>query len=480
MKPRLITVALLCTMFLAAMWGAVARAQVLDTNLDITEFTMAPVQTPHAYDPKQAGGNSDVSLFFRFCGPGDPITNVEPLTADPTNPNAKFRVTTLRPHGVVPPFTFVKIRGVRTVPGGNSADVNGVWIANQYSPGGIGDPNKFDLVSRTRPPDGDDAFAPVTAEAPNGHAQVATRSNPYGCEGEQDNAKLAGFKLKLPPGFLGNPTALETCPTFLFIAASCSDRSILGHSVTETVIDGASNFTPPTRIPTPIYNVQTLGLEPARLGTSVFPSEPAGPFPIKIDLRTDGDYGIDSALIDIPKNLGGPQALITQIETVLCAQVPCKAADFQDPRSVVPLAPTRPFFRNPTSCKPATATLEARSWAVNAVTKTKTSTFTPTGCDAVPFTPTVSVTPTETNAAGAAGSHTVSLEYPEYTDDPIWQGSLQDSDIKLPEGMVLNPAGGDGLEACSFDQFGVDPVDRQAGPASRRGAPRAPRSERST
>ena len=146
-------------------------------------------------------------------------------------------------------------------------------------------------------------------------------------------AKLAGFKLKLPPGFLGNPTALETCPTFLFIAASCSDRSILGHSVTETVIDGASNFTPPTRIPTPIYNVATLGLEPARLGTTVFPSEPAGPFPIKIDLRTDGDYGIDSALIDIPKNLGGPQALITQIETVLCAQVPCKATDFQDPRT---------------------------------------------------------------------------------------------------------------------------------------------------
>ena len=81
--------------------------------------------------------------------------------------------------------------------------------------------------------------------------------------------------------------------------------------------------------------------------------------------------------------------------------------------------------------------------------------------------------------AGAAGSHTVSVEYPEYTDEPIWQGSLLDSDIKLPEGMVLNPAGGYGLEACSFDQFGVDPntgkQDRE--PPS---APRARRSERST
>ena len=46
MRPRLITVALLCAMFLAAMWGAVARAQVLDTNLEITEFVMKPGRAP--------------------------------------------------------------------------------------------------------------------------------------------------------------------------------------------------------------------------------------------------------------------------------------------------------------------------------------------------------------------------------------------------------------------------------------------------
>ena len=102
MKTRLITVALLCAMFLAAMWGAVARAQVLDTNLEITEFVMEPVDTPHAYPPTQAGGNSDVSLFFRFCGPGDPITNVVARRPIPPIP-AKFLVTTAAPHGVVRP-----------------------------------------------------------------------------------------------------------------------------------------------------------------------------------------------------------------------------------------------------------------------------------------------------------------------------------------------------------------------------------------
>ncbi len=456
MRLRLITTAALSAIVLAAMWGAVARAQVLDTQLDITEFVMAPLSTPKAYPPTQAGGNSDVSLFFRFCGPGIVVGNVSAGPAAPDPNAAEFTVTTTARHDVIAPFTFVKMRGVQT-----PAAANGVWLAQPIVVGGVTDPNRFRLVSRNRPPDSDNLFAPVGPAAPNGHAQIAGPFSPgqapYGCSGGQGKAKLAGFKLELPPGFLGNPTGLDTCPSFLFIAASCPARSILGHSVTETVIDGSSNLTPPTRIPSPIYNVETLGLEPARLGTSVFPSEPAGPFPIKIDLRTDGDYGIDSALIDIPKNLGGPQAVITQIETVLCAQVPCQATDYQDPGTVAPLAPTRPFFRNPTSCQPATATLRARSWAPNPVTQVRTSTFTPSGCSDVPFDTEVSVTPTETDQSGAAGAHQVTLEYPEYTDADIWQANLKNADITLPEGMVLNPAGGSGLEACSFAQFGVDP-----------------------
>ncbi len=351
MKPRLITVALLCTMFLAAMWGAVARAQTpgsLDTNLEITEFRMDPVSTPHGYPPTQAGGNADVSLFFRFCGPGIAITDV---TTGSVAGNF-FVSTAPAPHNLPVTsgaFTKVKIRGYR----GSLAGVNGMWNAALVtSAGGVVDPLRFELVGpRLQGPAGDDAFAS------GAHAQMAGL---YGCTGDQVTGRLARFKLELPPGFLGNPTALETCPTFLFIASSCSDRSILGASVSETRIESGGPEQTPNPIPTPVYNVATLGLEPARLGTQQLGSEPTGPFAIKIDLRTDGDYGIDSALIDIPKNLGGPQALVMQIDTVLCAQVPCRATNSSDPHTVVPLPPTRPFFRNPTSCKPATAKLDGQ------------------------------------------------------------------------------------------------------------------------
>lgn len=443
MTRRLTIMVLLSATLFAAMWGAVARAQVTDTQLDITEFKMQPMDGPtgpNSYPRTQAGGNKDVHLFFRFCGPGVPI-------ASAANVAGTWEITTTVPHGIFS-FSFLRIRGV---PAPN-AGANGLWSALPVtdSLGNI-DQFKFTLGSQIRPPSIDDQFAPGQ------HAQIASSNTPYGCVGDQSKSKLAEFKLELPPGFLGNPTALETCPTFLWIAQSCPERSIVGHSVTDTVVDGASNITTPLRTDSKVYNVQTLGLEPARLGTKSFPSEPAGPFPIKIDLRTDGDYGLDSVLIDIPKNLGGPQAIITQIETVLCAQVPCSPTDTQDPESVVPLAPTRAFFRNPTSCKPATLRVEARSWAANPVKDSMTDTFTPTGCENVPFETEVSVTPTETDQAGAASGHRVTLQYPEYADDPIWQSQLKDVDLNLPEGMVLNPAGGKGLEACSFEDFGVDP-----------------------
>jgi len=83
----------------------------------------------------------------------------------------------------------------------------------------------------------------------------------------------------------------------------------------------------------------------------------------------DSIYGLNSALVDIPKNLGGPQASVTEIDTVLCAQVPCAPTNELDPATVIPNpsagSPIRTFFRNPTSCAPASATLTASSYGVN-------------------------------------------------------------------------------------------------------------------
>ena len=117
MKIRLITTILLSAALVATMFAAVARAQSLDKNIEITEFRMDPVDTPHSYPPTQAAGNPNVSLYFRFCDQGLLVTNVV-RTSTPPDPD-KFVVTTATPHGMNASFNFVKIRGVRSVAGAN-------------------------------------------------------------------------------------------------------------------------------------------------------------------------------------------------------------------------------------------------------------------------------------------------------------------------------------------------------------------------
>ena len=331
MRSRVITMALVSAMFLAAMWGAVARAQAADDHnqVDVAGFQMKPLSTtPHSYPPTQAGGNPDMGLYFRFCDPGNEITDIVLDDPDNTPAPGPFIVTTATPHGMHGDIhgredprciqaCYARPRGRRPVVFGcNNGD-------RRHRPLRFRIHTRFTRQSRQ------------CVRNPRVRPDRLERRRRCGCTVEQYGSKLAAFKLELPPGVLGNPTALETCPTFLWIAKSCPDRSLLGYSVTETVIVESANASHSrSAIQSPLYNVATLGLEPARLGTTLFPSEPAGPFPIKIDLRTEGDYGLDSALVDIPKNLGGPVASIIQIETVLCAQVPCKATNSDDPTSV--------------------------------------------------------------------------------------------------------------------------------------------------
>jgi hypothetical protein len=570
------------------------------SNLDITQLNVAPSDT-------QAGGNPNFRFFMRFCDPGIPITITPgpgtpgaPLyqvvtsatttlvggidATTPAFPDDTITVASTRDFsnsGVIlidseqiaftgkTPTSFTGVtRGVNSTtpaahaggaqihlanhgvtipmesrvldPSAPTSSLNGIW---QVQPLPTSDPNAPTTLNLMRR-DGE-AQANEIAFSPGSTARIQLGPQP-GCSNVEHEALLRQFKLHLPPGFLGNPTALPACPQVLFNAGVCPANTVLGYSISEAPQTDAAATTPPLKVPSAIYNVATLGLEPARLGTRKFPSEPPGPFPVVITLDTTNDYGLNSALVDIPKNLGGPQAVVTEIDTVLCAKVPCAPTNEVDPSSVAPNptagSPIRPFFRNPTSCTPVTATLEASSYnvkqtitslsaaldatattipvastagfpgsgtlsidnekiaytgttatsftgvtrGVSGTTATThasgaqiiftedqsqpdhypdpdqgdsplTSTFTPTGCDQVPFDATVSVQPTESTDAGAGSAQQVTINYNDnYVDDPIWQSALKDADVTLPAGMTLSPSGGNGLQSCTPQQFGVN------------------------
>lgn len=428
------------------MLPAAGQAQVAGElqPIDITDFQVDPSTT-------QAGGNPETRILMRFCNFGLPV-----IDASNTTPIV-ITVDETTPAGTAPPigsFSQVQIHRVE----GNTA-ANGVWSIDPVLDPVTGQPvsDKFILEGSS----GNDPHVPNT-----GFAGLPSQ---FGCQGTQPSAPIKDFTIKLAPGVLGNPTAAPACPTHLWHASACPPETVLGHSVTRTRPGGASQTI--LLVPSLIYNVQTLGLEPARLGTTVFPSNPAGPLPVIVTLRSDDPdpdqrYGINSALFGIPRNLGGVPALPYEIDTHLCATVPCAPTDVRDPATVEPLAnssvPHRPFFRNPTSCKPATSTLISESWDLDTVPDQMTSTFTPTGCDdpdtpateGPPFSLDVNITP-EDASPGASARQTISLDYEDYADAPIWHSQLKDADTNLPPGMGLAPGGGVGLKECSYEQFGV-------------------------
>jgi hypothetical protein len=94
----------------------------------------------------------------------------------------------------------------------------------------------------------------------------------------------------------------------------------------------------------------------------------------------------------------------------------------------------------PTSCGPATTTIEVPPNAPSSAG------FTPTGCDRVPFTPSVSATLETTQRVVPSGA-TVALTL------PAGQSHVRRAEIALPEGTTLSPGVANGLLACSAAQF---------------------------
>ncbi len=76
------------------------------------------------------------------------------------------------------------------------------------------------------------------------------------------------------------------------------------------------------------------------------------------------------------------------------------------------------------------------------------------GCDKVPFAPSVKVTPVSSQSDRVDGA-TVKVEVPhEKSATSLDDSTVRDTYVTLPEGLTLNPAVAGGLEGCRDAQFG--------------------------
>ncbi|MDA0182518.1 hypothetical protein OJ997_19570 [Solirubrobacter phytolaccae] len=212
----------------------------------------------------------------------------------------------------------------------------------------------------------------------------------------------ANVKLSLPPGLVGNPNAdgVTKCPVATFRSGICPASSRVGSASADTSL--------PVPVPGSVYNLVPEPGEPARLGIAIeFVGIPIVRNEASIALRPDG--GLDSTIATLDPGPFGLDGLDLTLDDT--------------------------FMTLPTSCAPATVTLNGDS-----------ASFTPTGCENVPFTPSVAAA-LETPQRGVPSGATVTLKLPE------GDSHVKRAEIVLPVGTTLSPGVANGLVGCNDAQF---------------------------
>jgi hypothetical protein len=205
-----------------------------------------------------------------------------------------------------------------------------------------------------------------TDTAAGAHADVTIATSFSGDE------KPRNVTFHFPPGLAGDPFATPRCSEAEYRADACPAATRVGTVSATATVDVPLN--PQQNVTGDLYNLAPTGSEPARLGAVLRPQVLVVPLeklfiPTIITARAS-DGGLDSVVTDLPTSSGGIGITTQRMTFTLQGR---------------PAGGTGPFMRNPTSCKPATSTVEATSYGQTTVAKS--ASFTPTACDALAFEP---------------------------------------------------------------------------------------------
>lgn len=270
---------------------------------------------------------------------------------------------------------------------------------------------------------------------------------------------------ELPPGFVGDPTAVTTCSEAQMQVRQCPPSSQVGTSF--AVINLGAEAEGPVEGPEdaqlfqqPIYSLEPQPGLPVRFGFTVIG---IGQIRINARAKSEGDYRVISEVENIPEAAnvlantlvfwGTPADPSHDHERGLfCSESnhpPCFGGD--EPAGVSP----KPFLSAPTSCgEPLQTTLRLTSWQEPNKEISYTATQPAmTGCGKLSLNPGLNVELTHHVADTPTGLD-VTLDTPQNLS-PLGFASahLKDITVTLPEGTTLNPPAADGQEACTIAQL---------------------------
>lgn len=325
-----------------------------------------------------------------------------------------------------------------------------------------------------------------------------------------DGGRLRNVRVDLPPGLIGNPTAVPTCPRTRRIPADTTD----------VFTSDPQEFCPPASVvglamltfngdpgtvehrPAVIFNVEPPSGVAASFGFS-FANAPAF---LDATVRADGEYAITvrarnvnsaAAVLGVRVALWGVPAdsshdaqrciflLPADVRTLppLCTNNPgAEPGTPLGPNSFPDTLDRRAFLTLPTACTPPGVGLATRmhleSWdptsppadaefishlppGYQGEDNPDPSTWGPpqgpTGCDRLPFDPSFSARP-DSSAPDSPTGLTVNLGFPQgglEEPDGLATANVRGVRVTLPDGMTINPSAADGLAACPDERAHV-------------------------
>jgi hypothetical protein len=286
---------------------------------------------------------------------------------------------------------------------------------------------------------------------------TAFEVNTGGVSGEEPDGNVKDVRVDVPPGLATNPQAVPQCSEAEFnTGLPCRADSKVG--VTEiTAFVGLKKMTLP---PITVYNLTPPQGSPAMFGFNLEVG------PLKVQLKIIGGVSWyhepeTSENSGIPTGDYHEYFVIRDIPT----EIPIVKSRLKFEGTAGALLGNLPFLTLPSVCSTQTSYLHIDSHKAPGLFQARAtvSGFPPkaisvSGCDKVPFEPTLSLTPgAGEGAADSPDGLAVNLHVPQ---NPKGTGSpdsaeLQTAHVTLPEGVTANPSAARGLDGCTDSQIGI-------------------------
>jgi hypothetical protein len=371
----------------------------------------------------------------------------------------------------VPPYDLIRMRVAVNLAGAVSGETNTAAITGGGAPTAT---TRRSLAVSATPPPFDVSTYEIRPEAEGGDFDTQAGSHPFQLTttfniNEEFGAKPVGLvkdlRFKLPPGLIGNPQAVPQCSMAQFLAnlnqVECPTNTVVGVArSTINLFNGRHNLTPLVEA---VYNLEPATGEPARFGFIVERE------PVLLDtaVRTGDDYGVTVSATNITEVVEFLSSEVTfwgvpgnEAHNSARGQQCLRAATLTaEGFTEVPECPPSsqhnplPFLSLPTSCtgQPLQTTVEGDSWEHNVLEPNTASMVTLDGCNRLPFAPEIRVTP-DGSAASSPMGVSIDVHVPQegqLNPEGLAQSNVKDIAVALPEGVAVNPAGGNGLQACN-------------------------------